>query len=113
MNHWEAVIGAADTCNRGFGGPPRWDGSGARRPQPDRRLVFRQHRKERLVKDANVMAILGLAALAWRSRRPCCSWSAMCPRERRSWSSRSASSAFSPGLVLPATHPPPEQVPVV
>jgi len=31
MNHWEAVIGAADTCNRGFGGPPRWDGSGARR----------------------------------------------------------------------------------
>jgi hypothetical protein len=27
------------------------------------RLVFRQHRKERLVKDANVMAILGLAAV--------------------------------------------------
>jgi MFS family permease len=27
------------------------------------RLVFRQHRKERLVKDANIMAILGLAAV--------------------------------------------------
>ncbi len=27
------------------------------------RLVFRQHRKERLVKDANVMAILGLASV--------------------------------------------------
>jgi hypothetical protein len=27
------------------------------------RLVFRQHRKERLVKDANILAILGLAAV--------------------------------------------------
>jgi hypothetical protein len=27
------------------------------------RLVFRQHRKERLVKDANVLALLGLAAV--------------------------------------------------
>lgn len=28
------------------------------------RLVFRHHRKERLVKDANVLALLGLAAVA-------------------------------------------------
>jgi len=28
------------------------------------RLVFRQHQKEQLVKDANIMAILGLAAVA-------------------------------------------------
>lgn len=57
------------------------------------RLVFRQHQKDRLIKDANVMALGGLAAVALAISGAVLLWSAMWTRDGRWWSSASSSSA--------------------